>query len=75
LPDAWLDALEDAWLDALQDAWLDALEDALDPGFHGVRTPWIRGFMAFQLARRRGNYPISARFGHPVFDGKDGGLT
>jgi len=25
--------------------------------------------MAFQLARRRGNYPISARFGHPVFDG------
>jgi predicted peroxiredoxin len=26
--------------------------DALKPGFHGVRTPWIRGFMAFQLARR-----------------------
>ena len=26
--------------------------DALDPGFHGARTPWIRGFMAFRLARR-----------------------
>jgi hypothetical protein len=25
------------------------LPDALDPGFHCVRTPWIRGFMAFQL--------------------------
>jgi hypothetical protein len=25
---------------------------ALDPGFHCVRTQWIRGFMAFQLARR-----------------------
>ena len=22
--------------------------DALEPGFHGVRTPWILGFMAFQ---------------------------
>jgi hypothetical protein len=22
----------------------------LDPGFHGVRTRWIRGFMASQLA-------------------------
>ena len=29
-----------------------ALPDALDPGFHGVRTPWIRGFMAFRLVRR-----------------------
>jgi hypothetical protein len=26
--------------------------DALDPGFHCVRTRWIRGFMAFQLVRR-----------------------
>ena len=26
--------------------------DALDPGFHGVRTHWIRGSMAFQLAQR-----------------------
>jgi len=26
--------------------------DALDPGFHGVRTRWIRGFMAFHLAQR-----------------------
>jgi hypothetical protein len=25
---------------------------ALKPAFHCVRTPWIRGFMAFQLARR-----------------------
>jgi hypothetical protein len=24
----------------------------MDPGFHGVRTHWIRGFMAFRLARR-----------------------
>ena len=47
----WLDA----WLDAPEDAWLDALEDALDPGFHGVRTPWIPGFTAFQLARRTAN--------------------
>ena len=27
------------------------LPDALDPGFHCVRTRWIRGFMAFRLAR------------------------
>jgi hypothetical protein len=27
------------------------LSGALEPGIHGVRTPWIRGFMAFQLAR------------------------
>jgi hypothetical protein len=25
---------------------------ALDPGFQCARTRWIRGFMAFQLARR-----------------------
>jgi hypothetical protein len=31
---------------------LDALPDALDPGFHCVRTHWIRGFMTFELARR-----------------------
>jgi hypothetical protein len=24
----------------------------MKPDIHGVRTPWIRGFMAFQLARR-----------------------
>jgi hypothetical protein len=30
----------------------DAFRDALDPGFHCARTQWIRGFMAFQLARR-----------------------
>jgi hypothetical protein len=30
----------------------DAGLDAMDPGFHCARTHWIRGFMAFQLARR-----------------------
>ena len=30
---------------------LGRLPDALEPGIQGVRTPWIRGFMAFQLAR------------------------
>jgi hypothetical protein len=28
------------------------LPDAMKPGFHCVRTHWIRGFMTFQLARR-----------------------
>ena len=27
------------------------LPDVMDSGIHGVRTHWIRGFMAFQLAR------------------------
>ena len=27
------------------------LPEALKPGFHRVRTCWIRGFMAFRLAR------------------------
>jgi hypothetical protein len=27
--------------------------DALKPGFHGVRTHWIQGFMTFDLARSR----------------------
>jgi hypothetical protein len=52
-----------------EDAWLDALEDALDPGFHGVRTPWIPGFMAFQLARRRGDYRYQPDSVTPVFAG------
>ena len=30
----------------------DALPNAMDPGSHGFRTHWIRGFMAFQLTRR-----------------------
>ena len=30
----------------------DPPPDALDPGFHGAGTHWIRGFMAFQLARQ-----------------------
>ena len=28
------------------------LPDAMKPGFHCVRTHWIRGFIAFMLARR-----------------------
>jgi hypothetical protein len=28
------------------------LPDAVKPGFHCVTTHWIRGFMAFRLARR-----------------------
>ena len=28
------------------------LPDALEPGVHCVKTCWIRGFMAFRLARR-----------------------
>jgi hypothetical protein len=28
------------------------LPDAMKPGFHCVRTPWVRGFIAFRLARR-----------------------
>ena len=31
----------------------DAMEpDAMEPDIDGVRTQWIRGFMAFELARR-----------------------
>jgi hypothetical protein len=28
------------------------LPDAMEPGIHCVRTHWIRGFIAFQLAQR-----------------------
>jgi hypothetical protein len=28
--------------------------DAVKPGIHGVRTPWIRGFMAFLRVRDAG---------------------
>jgi hypothetical protein len=28
------------------------LQGAVEPGFHRVRTQWIRGFIAFQMARR-----------------------
>jgi hypothetical protein len=34
----------------------------MKPGFHGVRTPWIRGFMAFQLAR----YTLTVRLTVPM---------
>jgi hypothetical protein len=30
------------------------LPEAMEPGIHCARTHWIRGFMAFQLARRQG---------------------
>ena len=29
------------------------LPDVMEPGFHRVRTHWIRGFMTFDLARSR----------------------
>jgi hypothetical protein len=32
--------------------WELQLPDAMDPGIHGARTHWIRGFMAFQPHRR-----------------------
>jgi hypothetical protein len=35
-----------------RDANLSRLPDAMEPGFHCVRTHWIRGFIGFQLARR-----------------------
>jgi hypothetical protein len=28
------------------------LSDAVESGFHGIKTHWIQGFMAFRLARR-----------------------
>ena len=36
------------------------LPDALEPGFHGVRTPWIQGFMTFQVAGAAAHY-LAAR--------------
>jgi|KBSMisStandDraft_5_1062788.scaffolds.fasta_scaffold839891_1 hypothetical protein len=35
--------------------WELQLPDAMDPGIHGARTHWIRGFMAFQPHRRAPN--------------------
>jgi hypothetical protein len=37
------------------------LLDALEPGFHCVRTHWIQGFMAFQLARRTRGVMVMVR--------------
>ena len=34
------------------------LPDAMKPGIHCVGTHWIRGFMAFQLARRTRNVTL-----------------
>jgi hypothetical protein len=39
----------------------DAFPDALEPGFHCVRAHWIRGFMAFQLARRTRSVRLTVR--------------
>jgi hypothetical protein len=39
----------------------DVMADVMDPGFHCARTHWIRGFMAFQLARRTRLYSQSLR--------------
>jgi len=36
----------------------------MEPGFHGVRTPWIRGFMAFRVARRELRGELPARPGN-----------
>jgi hypothetical protein len=47
-----------------------SLSNALEPGFHCVRTHWIRGFMTFQLARSltlRISSPAS-----PAGTGRDG---
>jgi hypothetical protein len=44
--------LPDAGARRLPDAGAGRLPDAVKPGIQGVRTPWIRGFMAFRLARR-----------------------
>jgi hypothetical protein len=36
---------------AASTAGIGPVADAVEPAFHCVRTHWIRGFMAFQLAR------------------------
>jgi hypothetical protein len=54
-PDAWPDAAAGRLAGrCCRTPGRTLLPDALDSGFHGVRTHWIRGFMAFQLARRTG---------------------
>jgi hypothetical protein len=52
MPAGRIGPLPDASPDASPDACADACADAMNPGIHGVRTQWIRGFMTFQLARR-----------------------
>jgi hypothetical protein len=37
------------------------LLDALEPGFHCVRTQWIRGVMAFQLTQRTRSVMVMVR--------------
>jgi hypothetical protein len=45
------------------------LPNAMKPGFHGVRTHWIWGFMTFELARRTRSVmlmmPVLAESGIP----------
>ena len=43
----------DADANADADGNADADADTMEPGFHCVRTEWIRGFMTFWLTRRR----------------------
>ena len=38
------------------------LPDPLDPGFHCVRTHWIRDFMAFHLARHPRTVRLARQF-------------
>ena len=37
------------------------MPDAMKPDIHGVRTPWIPGFMAFQLGRHTGIVVLMVR--------------
>jgi hypothetical protein len=41
------------------------LPGALEPGFHCVRTQWIRGFMGFRGARKRSGSGVSWGSGWP----------
>jgi hypothetical protein len=59
----------------------------MEPGIHCVRTHWIRGFMAFQLARRRrivrlmvlvgseSGFPERAAWSWPLGDRECGQVT
>jgi hypothetical protein len=43
--------MDKGWLpDAVEPGFGHRRQNALEPGFHCVRTRWIWGFIAFQLA-------------------------
>jgi hypothetical protein len=44
----------------------EAFPDALEPGFQCVRAHWIRGFIAFQLARRTRSVRLTSPVSGPV---------